>query len=198
MFIKSMQATETEDEMMDHEWADENLDEEIKEILSIAENSAKLPLDIVAHMEYFYNTLDCHFKTENPFKFSMKYAALVNTIEGNKPLFEQHKVIIFPASSDSHGITTMENTKSLQYSSSNDSHTFPKGKFSKPYSWYPNGSIGSPTKYHVSHTPTPKTINSMRRPSGISNNPFARLDLNPMLDVGFGESVQSFSKLGDI
>ena len=36
MFIKSMQATETEDEMMDHEWADENLDEEIKEILSIA------------------------------------------------------------------------------------------------------------------------------------------------------------------
>lgn len=37
----------------------------------------------------------------------------------------------------------------------------------------------------------------MRRPSGISNNPFARLDLNPMLDVGFGECVQSFSNLGD-
>ena len=48
---------------MDHEWADENIDEEIKEVLSSAANSADMPLDIVAHMEYFYNTLDCHFKT---------------------------------------------------------------------------------------------------------------------------------------
>jgi hypothetical protein len=101
-----------EDDIMEHEWADENIDEEIKEILGSAESAAELPLDIVAHMEYFYNTLDCHFKTENPFKHPEKYSALSHKIDGNKSLFEQHKDVIFPANSDSHGNTTMENTKS--------------------------------------------------------------------------------------
>ena len=62
-YFRAKHSEEGEDQLMDHEWADENIDEEIKEVLSSAANSADMPLDIVAHMEYFYNTLDCHFKT---------------------------------------------------------------------------------------------------------------------------------------
>lgn len=44
----------------EHEhWADELLDEEIKSLLALKSNGARIPLDIVAHFEYFYNTLDC-------------------------------------------------------------------------------------------------------------------------------------------
>jgi len=42
-------------------WADENLDEEIKTLLARYENGRDLPVDIVAHFEYFYNTLECTF-----------------------------------------------------------------------------------------------------------------------------------------
>ena len=67
---------DTEQDFEVHEWADECLDEEIKELLSKYENGAEIPLDMVCHMEYFYNTPDCHFKVEDPFKFQMKYPAL--------------------------------------------------------------------------------------------------------------------------
>ena len=62
-YFRTKHSEKGDDQLMDHEWADENIDEEIKEVLSSAANSAGMPLDIVAHMEYFYNTLDCHFKT---------------------------------------------------------------------------------------------------------------------------------------
>jgi hypothetical protein len=57
-------------------WADENLDEEIKDLLSSEENGKQLPLDMVAHCEYFYNTLDCNFKTQNPFEIPHAFPAL--------------------------------------------------------------------------------------------------------------------------
>ncbi len=47
---------------MEAVWADECVDEGIKELLSDYEKGAEIPLDMVCHMEYFYNTLDCHFK----------------------------------------------------------------------------------------------------------------------------------------
>ena len=49
-------------------WADENLDEEIKTLLAIYENGREIPVDIVSHFEYFYNTLECTFRTKNPFE----------------------------------------------------------------------------------------------------------------------------------
>ena len=35
-------------------------------------------VDLIAHFEYFYNTLDCGFHTENPFKTPKSYQAIHN------------------------------------------------------------------------------------------------------------------------
>lgn len=40
-------------------WADENIDEAIKQVLRVKNNGAYLNVDITAHFEYFYNTLEC-------------------------------------------------------------------------------------------------------------------------------------------
>ena len=56
-----------EDESEKEAWADENLDEEIKAILASYENGREMQIDLVSHLEYFYNTLDCSFSTKNPF-----------------------------------------------------------------------------------------------------------------------------------
>ena len=83
------------------------MDEEIKELLSNYDKGSEIPLDIVAHMEYFYNTLDCHFKVEDPFKFPVKYPALQHrhhievssgSSSNEKTLYERHKEVIFPNS----------------------------------------------------------------------------------------------------
>lgn len=44
----------------EQKWADECIDEEIKGILLTKANGAHLTVDLTAHMDYFYNTLDCH------------------------------------------------------------------------------------------------------------------------------------------
>ena len=75
-------------------WADERLDEEIKKMLSHYERGADIPLDMVCHMEYFYNTLDCHFKAEDPFKSHEDYPALQFREEdesAEKTLYAKHK-----------------------------------------------------------------------------------------------------------
>ena len=78
-------------------WADECLDEEIKEMLSHYEKGADIPLDMVCHMEYFYNTLDCDFKVEDPFKNhenTTRYPALQFREKGEsaeKTLYAKHK-----------------------------------------------------------------------------------------------------------
>ena len=46
---------------MQETWADENIEEEIKLLLQDFENGKFIPIDIVSHFEYFYNTLDCNF-----------------------------------------------------------------------------------------------------------------------------------------
>jgi len=60
----------------DEAWSDEILDEEIKQVLSSYEHGRYLDVDLTAHLEYFYNTLDCGFKTRNPFKKSQYFPAL--------------------------------------------------------------------------------------------------------------------------
>ena len=58
-------------------WADECLDEEIKGILCVHANGRLIEVDIVSQLEYFYNTLDCHFTTKNPFDCPQEYPALL-------------------------------------------------------------------------------------------------------------------------
>ena len=48
-------------------WNDEIIDEEIRQLISVKENGKIFSIDTVAHMEYFYNTLQCSHKTVNPF-----------------------------------------------------------------------------------------------------------------------------------
>ena len=48
----------------------------MKNLLAKKENGAHIMVDLIAHFEYFYNTLDCGFHTENPFKTPKSYPAL--------------------------------------------------------------------------------------------------------------------------
>ena len=70
-----------------------------------------MPIDLVSHLEYFYNTLDCSFTTKNPFDHPQNYPALLfrepfqSTESSNshethqeKNLFEKHRTLIFPNS----------------------------------------------------------------------------------------------------
>lgn len=61
-------------------WADENLDEAIKSVLRVKANGAHLNVDITAHFEYFYNTLECDNYTQNPFMMTSCYPALLYPI----------------------------------------------------------------------------------------------------------------------
>lgn len=71
------ETTELEPLETDENWADEFLDEELKSCLMQRQNGEYLSVDITAHIEYFYNTLECDNKTENPFRCATKYPALV-------------------------------------------------------------------------------------------------------------------------
>lgn len=103
------------EEELKESWADENLDEHIKAIITDYENGSGIEIDIVSHLEYFYNTLDCDFHTKNPFDSPTSYPALLykepmqrsqsigessnsqQTLQ-EKTLFEKHRALIFPNS----------------------------------------------------------------------------------------------------
>lgn len=77
-------------------WDDDVLDEELKSlILQSAKAGEYLTLDVVAHLEYFYNTLACDVKTNNPFASPAAYPALM-VVRNGKTLFQRHREIIFP------------------------------------------------------------------------------------------------------
>ena len=108
-----------EEEEDKESWADENLDEEIKALLTVYEKGQITPVDIVSHLEYFYNTLDCNFITKNPFDFPQNFPCLLyrepassaessksNSTMHDKTLFEKHRALIFPNSA------SQSNTKS--------------------------------------------------------------------------------------
>lgn len=99
-----MEGSDEEDES----WSDEIIDEEIKQLLSLAENGKLISLDMVAHMEYFFNTLACSFKTVNPFECANSaslFPALHTHLHdktaeatGVQSLFQQHRTLIYPNS----------------------------------------------------------------------------------------------------
>jgi|LauGreDrversion4_2_1035121.scaffolds.fasta_scaffold306682_2 hypothetical protein len=57
-------------------WEDSALDKEIKRFLRQRENGRQLPLDILAHFEFFFNTLLMSHETSNPFKKPSAFPAL--------------------------------------------------------------------------------------------------------------------------
>ena len=83
-------------------WEDSLLDKETRRFLKKKENGKNLPLDIVGHMEFFYNTLLMSHESVNPFKKSMIYEALqypvYNSKIGGQPrtLLDIHRQLIFP------------------------------------------------------------------------------------------------------
>lgn len=56
---------------------DEEIDTSIKWLLKTRKNGQHIPIDIVSHLEYFYNTLMFSHQTENPFVNPPQYPALL-------------------------------------------------------------------------------------------------------------------------
>ena len=96
---------------IEERWADEVIDEELKPVLRKKEFGAYLEVDLVAQMAYFYNTLDCHFVTDNPFTDTNKFPALTfepPSGEKSLPLLQKYKQVIFPSLAEAgskHGST---------------------------------------------------------------------------------------------
>ena len=144
-------------------WNDECIDEEIRQLLGKAENGKEITLDIVAHMEYFYNTLECHHKVVNPFECvnPLMFPALHCHMNdqaahktGFKSLFQQHRTLIYP---NSPAMKTQSQSGSLKESSKEQTNSLSASKISssldsdvvsqqaivdhllpKQYRWYPN------------------------------------------------------------
>ena len=109
---------------------DEAIDHHVKDLLKERRNGQYLPGDIVAHLEFFYNTLIVSHKTENPFGNPNSYPALLYK-DNNSPdtLLEMHRRLIFPSD-----CTSSYNDSKLSYVS----------PLEKKYDWYPNRQIESP------------------------------------------------------
>lgn len=190
--VENMDA-EKQDEVMEVDeevkefWADEILDEEIKALLMVNENGKNIPLDTVAHFEYFYNTLDCTYKTVNPFSMPFGFPALTyreetsNQSTSKLTVFEKHRQIIYPKSetrmthSNTSNSSVSPRVAKLTFSnqqSSLDSFLLPK-----KYKWYPNKDILSPKYSKLSISPSPKVIQSYARraSAAVSNNPYKRV-----------------------
>jgi hypothetical protein len=69
-----------------------------------------MTVDLVAHFEYFYNTLGCGYATENPFKNAKSFPALTCEVasdpstqggssDGKSTVLEKHRQVIFPTQS---------------------------------------------------------------------------------------------------
>ncbi len=74
-----------EPSLISEQWADQNICDEIKQILLKKEHGYYLSIDLVAHMDYFFNTLNCDIKTDNPFSESAKYPALLFELNSKHP-----------------------------------------------------------------------------------------------------------------
>lgn len=111
------------------EITDEQIDSQYKEYLKVRRNGKFFSLDIVAHLEYFYNTLNMASHLENPFTEPKRYPALLYKDENNSPdtLLEMHRKIIFPGSEKSSGKDSLLS-----------------GPSPAKYSWYPNPMLDSP------------------------------------------------------
>lgn len=53
------ETTTFDSELESNYWCDEEIDEEIKTVLVEQSSGHLLPVDLISHLEYFYNTLGC-------------------------------------------------------------------------------------------------------------------------------------------
>lgn len=58
-------------------WEDSVIDKEAKRFLKLKENGRYLPLDMVSHLDFFYNTLLVSHETVNPFRRTKVFEALL-------------------------------------------------------------------------------------------------------------------------
>jgi len=83
-------------------WEDSLIDKESRRFLKRKENGKFLPIDIVAHLEFFYNTLLMSHEGVNPFKRPQIYEALnfpiFNVKLGTAPktLMDIHRQLLYP------------------------------------------------------------------------------------------------------
>lgn len=67
---------EIEPETVNLMWEDAVIDKEAKRFLKLKENGRYLPLDMVSHLDFFYNTLLVSHETSNPFRRTRYFEAL--------------------------------------------------------------------------------------------------------------------------
>lgn len=109
MALKSGQANQQKiADTTDLMWEDAAIDKEAKRFLKVKENGRNLPMDIVAHLDFFYNTLLLSHETTNPFKKSRTYQALTFPVfakgsNGGSPtdprantILDVHRRLIYP------------------------------------------------------------------------------------------------------
>lgn len=143
-------------------WADEFLDEEVKRVLAVRQHGAFLSVDITAHMEYFYNTLECDNRTQNPFFFAKNYPALQYPAKSASPgvlktVLDVHMQALFP----------QLHLQEKSAKSTNDSGEALFSPVPRKYDWYPNNKIESPMKQMIAESPKPKSISSYGKHSGV-------------------------------
>ena len=158
-------------------WNDECIDDEIKQLLGSKENGKLITLDMVAHMEYFYNTLQCDNRTLNPFECpnsaklfpalhcNLKTPAAAMT--GALSLYQQHRTVIHPNTSTVKTQSQSGSNGKLSSSVSSSGHSsqaIAEMLLPKRYQWYPNIKIESPQR-RLSISPAPKKISFFQRRS---------------------------------
>lgn len=80
---------------------DEEIDFIAKNLLKTRRNGQFLPLEIIGHLEFFYNTLVASHNTENPFSNPSSYPALLFQDQGPTTLLENLRRINFPSDATS-------------------------------------------------------------------------------------------------
>jgi len=192
----------------DDNWADEFIDEEIKTVLKVRNNGAYLTVDLSAHMEYFYNTLECSNQTPNPFKYPTTYQALQYPVKskdapgvnkgspGIMTRLQVHRLAIFPQLAGTSDKVKGDSATMKSTTDSGDALT----PLPKKYTWYPNCKIESPLKQGlIAESPKPKSISSYSRHSSVRvrNDPITpQQQLDKKLDVGLTFSQVSSAMKG--
>ena len=103
-------------------WEDSIIDSEAKKFIKKEENGKKLPLDIVSHLDFFYNTLLLSHETRNPFNNPKRYPALnfilmppsvKSVLNGEKgsSILEMHYKLTYPLHFDLCKVIGTSNTK---------------------------------------------------------------------------------------
>lgn len=151
-------------------WEDSTIDREAKKFLKPKENGRFLPIDIVAHLDFFYNTLLMSHETKNPYKRLHVYKALSYPFPLNhdkdstevRTLLEVHQRLICPIIYKEGEEDSTEKRKDKffdsPYSEDTESLISKVSLDHKKYHWYPNREIDSPLNNGKGAllSPTPK------------------------------------------